>query len=161
MQPNDLKNLVALKSCIEINYARLASCKLESEMSNTIAMKQIELKFPLSQQVEWIKWMSHLPQERQVDTFPEFLKWLDEAAYVWSTMESKESVQTSPKYSKSSTTLYSGDGDAPVETRLCFTCRKQGHIQVNCPDFQSAGTGPGHGDRTAGRMGGKSYSPKH
>ena len=40
--PNDFKSLVALKSCIEINYARLKSCDLESEISNTQAMKSIE-----------------------------------------------------------------------------------------------------------------------
>ena len=130
-------------------------------MSNTTTMKQIKLKFPPSQHVEWTKWMLHQHQKRQVDTFPEFLKWLDEAGYVWSTMESKESMQASPKYSKSSATLYSGNGDAPAETRSCYTCKKQGHIQVNCPDFQSAGTGQGRGGRAAGRMGGKSYSPKH
>ena len=44
--PNDFKKLVELKSCIEVNYARLKSCDLESEISNTQTMKSIEAKFP-------------------------------------------------------------------------------------------------------------------
>ena len=35
VSPNDFKNLVLLKSCIEINYARLKSHDLENEISNT------------------------------------------------------------------------------------------------------------------------------
>ena len=46
------KNLVLLKSCIDINYARLKSCGLENEISNTQTMKSIEAKFPLIQQME-------------------------------------------------------------------------------------------------------------
>ena len=39
---NDFKNLIALKSSIEMNYARLKSCNLEGEISNTQSMKGIE-----------------------------------------------------------------------------------------------------------------------
>ena len=77
VQTNDFKNLVALKMCIEINYARLVSVNLEAEMSNTQSMKHLESKFPPTQQVEWTKWLNGLPVDRQVNTFPEFLKWLD------------------------------------------------------------------------------------
>ena len=35
VQLNDFKKLVELKTCIEINYARIASLELQSEMSNT------------------------------------------------------------------------------------------------------------------------------
>ena len=70
-------NLVALKTCIEINYARLASLGLQSEMSNTQSMKVLEAKFPPTQQVEWTKYLNGLPVDRQVNVFPEFLKWLD------------------------------------------------------------------------------------
>ena len=44
--PNDFKNLVFLKFCIEVNYARLKSCDLENEINNTQSMKAIEAKFP-------------------------------------------------------------------------------------------------------------------
>ena len=44
--PNDFKKLVELRSCIEVNYARLRSCELETEISNTQTMKAIEAKFP-------------------------------------------------------------------------------------------------------------------
>ena len=53
VQLNDFKKLVELKTCIEINYARLASLELQSEMSNTQSMKGLEAKFPAVQQVEW------------------------------------------------------------------------------------------------------------
>ena len=61
---NDFKNLVLLKSCIEINYARLKSCGLENEISNTQTMKSIEAKFPLIQQTEWTKYLEEQPLER-------------------------------------------------------------------------------------------------
>ena len=44
--PGDFKNLVALKMCISVNFARLSSMKLEAEMSNTQSMKVLEGKFP-------------------------------------------------------------------------------------------------------------------
>ena len=55
--PNDFKKLVDLKSCIEINFARLKSRELETEISNTQTMKAIEMKFPLIQQTEWMKYL--------------------------------------------------------------------------------------------------------
>ena len=42
VQLNDFKKLVELKTCIEINYACLASLKLQAEMSNTQSMKGLE-----------------------------------------------------------------------------------------------------------------------
>ena len=38
VSPNNYKNLVLLKSCIEKNYARLKSCNLEGEISNSQTM---------------------------------------------------------------------------------------------------------------------------
>ena len=52
VENDDYKNLVELQSCIEVNYARLKSCNLESEISNTQTMKAIEAKFPLILQIE-------------------------------------------------------------------------------------------------------------
>ena len=60
---NDFKKLVELKTCIEMNYACLASLDLQSEMSNTQAMKRLEVKFPAVQQVEWTRHLSTLPPE--------------------------------------------------------------------------------------------------
>ena len=53
--PNDYKNLILLKSCIEINYARLKSCDLESEISNTQTIMSIEAKLPSTVKQDWIK----------------------------------------------------------------------------------------------------------
>ena len=63
VQLNDFKKLVELKTCIEINYARLASLELQAEMSNTQSMKGLEAKFPAVQQVEWTRYLSTLPPE--------------------------------------------------------------------------------------------------
>ena len=46
VQAGDFKNLVALKMCIEVNYARLFSQDIAAEMSNTQSMKILEAKFP-------------------------------------------------------------------------------------------------------------------
>jgi len=67
VQQNYFRNLVALKTCIEINYARLASLELQSEMSNSISMKILEAKFPPLQQVEWTRYLNGLSVERQVN----------------------------------------------------------------------------------------------
>ena len=58
---NDFKQLVALKSCLEQNYARLKNCSLESEMSNTSCMKVIKLKFSAAQQLKWTEHLENLP----------------------------------------------------------------------------------------------------
>merc|ERR1712030_205242 len=92
VQQNDFRNLVALKTCIEINYARLASLELQTEMSNSISMKILETKFPPVQQVEWARYLNGLSVERQVNVFPEFLNWLDVEGEVWAAMESKGST---------------------------------------------------------------------
>ena len=54
---NDYKNLVLLKSCIEVNYARLKSCDLENKISNTQTMRAIEAKFPPLEQREWTEYL--------------------------------------------------------------------------------------------------------
>ena len=46
VRANDYKHLVQLKSCIEVNYARLKSSGLGNEISNTQTMRVIEAKFP-------------------------------------------------------------------------------------------------------------------
>ena len=76
VSPNDFKNLVLLKSCIEINYARLKSRNLENEISNTQTMKNIEAKFPLLQQTEWTKYLEEQLIEIRNNSFPELLKWV-------------------------------------------------------------------------------------
>ena len=63
--PRNYKNLVALKSCIEVNYARLASYNMEGEISNTQTMKSIESKFPPYKQRKWTECLERLPRERQ------------------------------------------------------------------------------------------------
>ena len=70
---NDYKRLVELKSCVEINFARLKSCELESEMSNTMTMKQIESKFLQNLMLEWMRYLGDLPTDRRRNVFPEFL----------------------------------------------------------------------------------------
>ena len=54
---SDYKQLVALKCCLEINYARLKGCNLERKMNNTSCMKLIERKFPSAQQLELTKYL--------------------------------------------------------------------------------------------------------
>ena len=73
VQANDFKKLVELKTCIEINYARMASLNLQHKMSNTQSMKLLETKFPSIQQVEWTRYLNGLPAAHQVDVFPVFL----------------------------------------------------------------------------------------
>ena len=75
-------------------------------------MKQLESKFPLNQQVEWTKYLEGLPLDRQVNTFPEFLKWLDTEGNVWSAMESK-GMSVAARNTKPSATMYSNDGSTP------------------------------------------------
>ena len=131
VQPNDLKNLVALKTCIEINSARLNSLDLLSEMSNTQSMKALEAKFPPVQQVDWTRYLHGLPAERQVNVFPEFLIWLDIEGGVWSTMESKATASVPAKSgTKPATMLYLNDGSATPGN--CLKCDKPGHWASNC-----------------------------
>ena len=121
VSPNDYKNLVLLKLCIEINYTRLKSCDLKGEISNTQTMKSIEAKFPPVQQIEWTKYLQALPKERQVTIFPEFLGWLEKEGNVWAAMEAKG--LSSQKSSKTNTTLYRTE-DKPSPEGNCFNCNK-------------------------------------
>merc|ERR1712237_49689 len=152
---NDFKKLVELKTCIEMNYARLASLDLQSEMSNTQAMKGLEAKFPAIQQVEWTRYLSILPSERQLNVFPEFLTWLDKEGAVWSTMDSKSSVATTAK-AKVNTTLYVNDGS--TQSGDCNNCKKPGHYASHCPDRKSGSATRGRGG-TAAKSGGR--LPQH
>ena len=85
----DYKKLIALKSCLEMNYARLKGCNLEREINNTSCMKLIERKFPSAQQLKITKYLEELPEERTNETFVEFMAWLEKAGKVWASMESK------------------------------------------------------------------------
>ena len=117
---NDYKKLVELKTCIEVNYARMANLNLQHEMSNTQSMKLLETKLPPIQQVEWTRYLSGLPAERQVEIFPEFLNWLEVEGSVWSTMESKGAASTPAKSgTKPATTLYSNDGSTTA-SKNCY-----------------------------------------
>ena len=73
-------------------------------------MKLIEAKFQPIQQIEWAKYFEKLPRERQINSFPEFLKWLEEEGNVWAAIKAK-SLSPAGKSSKPSTTLYSGTGN--------------------------------------------------
>ena len=80
---------------------------------------------------------------RQVDVFPEFLKWLDVEGGVWSTMQSKGTASVSAKVTKPATTLYSNDGNTEVK---CYGCNKTGHFKSNCPESGGqSGQGKGRG----------------
>ena len=121
VQSNDFKKLIELKTCIGINYARLDSLGLQSELSNFQSMKGLEGKFPTAQQVEWTRHLSKLPPERQRDVFPEFLKWLDIEGEVWAAMESKGTVTVTAKVNaKPNTTLYANDRNTAAGN--CFGC---------------------------------------
>ena len=109
-----------MKTCIDVNFARLSSMKLEAKVSNTQSMKLLEAKFPPREQVDWTRHLSELPVERQVNVFPEFMLWLEKKVYVWSAMESKTAPTTSSmpmtKGYKPLMTMYTNDGITPSGT---------------------------------------------
>ena len=79
---NYFKQLIALKTCLEMNFARLTSCDLQGEMNNTSYMKLIQLKFPVAQQLEWTKYLEELPEEKATNPFVEFMGWLEKSRKV-------------------------------------------------------------------------------
>ena len=133
---NDYKNLVLLRSCIELNYARLQSCGLENKISNTQMMRVIEAKFPPMELREWTEYLQEL-QERQRNMFPEFLQWLKKRGNVWSAMEAKGLSSESSRSSKVSTTMFSG-GEYKFVGRS-FYCNEEGHKKAECPNVEPAG----------------------
>ena len=125
-------------------------------------MKGLEAKFPAVQQVEWTRYLSTLPAERQLDVFPEFLNWLDKEGEVWSTMDSKSMATVTAKANaKPNTTLYSNDGSVPSGSGVCYQCNKPGHLKRNCPDNKPGQSGQGKGGGAAGKKGGGRFQPKH
>ena len=105
-------------------------------------MKGLEAKFPAVQQVEWTRYLSTLPADRQMDVFPEFLKWLDIEGEVWATMESKGTATVTAKgNTKPNTTLYSNDRNTAAGN--CFGCNKPGHFAANCPEGDAGKPGKG------------------
>ena len=70
-------------------------------------------------------------------------------------------MSVAAKYTKPSTTMYSGDGDTPSGSGLCFKCNKPGHLKRNCPENKSGGSGQGRGGGAAGKKSGGRFQPKH
>ena len=60
---NNFKQLIALKTCLEMNFARLSSCDLQGEMNNTSCMKIIQTKFPSAQQLKWTEHLEGLSED--------------------------------------------------------------------------------------------------
>ena len=135
---NDYKNLVLLKSCIEVNYARLKSCDLENEISNTQTMRAIESKLPPLEQREWTEYLQELPRDRQRKSFPEFLQWLEKKGNVWSAMEAKGLSKPRGSSSSKSHTMYSGGGEYRFRGQ-CHFCNEEGHKKAECPNVEPAG----------------------
>ena len=80
---HDYKGLVQYKKCLINNHARLKASGLEHEMSNTAAMGVLIRKFPITEAVEWQKYLSDQTKAEQNSPFPSFIKWLEKAGQSW------------------------------------------------------------------------------
>ena len=55
---HDYKSLVSYKKCLINNYTRLKACGLDHEMSNTAALSVIVRKLPITEAVEWQRYLA-------------------------------------------------------------------------------------------------------
>ena len=143
---HDYKSLVQYKKCILNNYARLKSCKLDHEMSNTAAMGVLIRKLPITEAVEWQKFLAERDKSEQDKPFPAFIQWLEKVGTSWEMLAASGTGVKGKTGVQVHHTFYGEeDFDSGSKTdRACYKCGKTGHLKKDCTqkaDRKSTGGG--------------------
>ena len=83
---HDYKALVNYKKCLINNYTRLKAVNLDHKMSNTAALSVLVRKLPITEAVEWQRYLAKQDKVTQAKPFPSFMLWLEDAGKSWEIM---------------------------------------------------------------------------
>ena len=133
----DYKSLLSYSVILETNYNRLKSMDMEHEISNTVSMKSILKKFPRTVAEKWNDELSTKGREEKERPFPVFIEWLISRKESWERMAASDSGKRETPLSGGKSAL---GNFGEVGKKLCFACKKEGHIRRNCPEEKAKKT---------------------
>ena len=155
---HDYKSLVSYKKCLVNNYTRLKACGLDHEMSNTAALSVIVRKLPITEAVEWQRYLAKQDREKQAKPFPSFMDWLAEAGDSWELMAASGTGTKGKSGSTQVQHSFFGESETvdSKQDKPCFKCGEKGHWKRDCT--KGSPKGGNGGNRSTG--GGKAVNIK-